>query len=382
MFIESDIEETDDCPCQKCNKSDHPEWILLCDKCDNGWHCSCLRPPLLVIPEGDWFCPPCQHNRLLTNLEEKLAEYDKRIIKKQLEDRRKERLAYVGISLNNVLPAKGEKKKKPKRILDDYDDEDEDGDSNNAKEDLDADANIEDDGESESDDEDESGSPTSSSSSSSTTEQSEDEPIYQLRQRRQAHSYRFTAYDELISSAIGEDIDAGKGAGNQGRGKDIATIVNANIEEEKELAAAAAAAAQNQQQQEEEQQNENTGETGEEKPPPVVPLLDKDKEAKPLIFEKESDQNIGIIKIKKRLLGRRKHRKLNALDINSEDDDDEGSDEDFKGSSEESDDEFEDDYGSGDSELLESARRRKKGNDPVRRSTRARTSRYDADFSE
>lgn len=47
--------------CQKCGKSDHPEWILLCDKCDNGWHCSCLRPPLLNIPEGDWHCPPCQH---------------------------------------------------------------------------------------------------------------------------------------------------------------------------------------------------------------------------------------------------------------------------------------------------------------------------------
>lgn len=61
-FLECDEEDIgDDCPCQKCGKSDHPEWVLLCDKCDNGWHCSCLRPPLLVIPEGDWFCPPCQH---------------------------------------------------------------------------------------------------------------------------------------------------------------------------------------------------------------------------------------------------------------------------------------------------------------------------------
>lgn len=60
--IESDDEdEVDECPCQKCGKGDHPEWILLCDTCDGGWHCSCLRPPLFVIPEGDWFCPPCQH---------------------------------------------------------------------------------------------------------------------------------------------------------------------------------------------------------------------------------------------------------------------------------------------------------------------------------
>lgn len=61
-FLESDAEEEiDDCACQKCGQKDHPEWILLCDSCDSGWHCSCLRPALLVIPEGDWFCPPCQH---------------------------------------------------------------------------------------------------------------------------------------------------------------------------------------------------------------------------------------------------------------------------------------------------------------------------------
>lgn len=47
--------------CQKCNKSDQPEWILLCDTCNLGWHASCLRPPLMVIPDGDWYCPPCRH---------------------------------------------------------------------------------------------------------------------------------------------------------------------------------------------------------------------------------------------------------------------------------------------------------------------------------
>lgn len=58
----SDVEEAEDeYACQKCGKADHPEWILLCDTCDKGWHCSCLRPALMLIPEGDWFCPPCQH---------------------------------------------------------------------------------------------------------------------------------------------------------------------------------------------------------------------------------------------------------------------------------------------------------------------------------
>lgn len=59
---QSDVEEAEDeYACQKCGKADHPEWILLCDTCDKGWHCSCLRPALMLIPEGDWFCPPCQH---------------------------------------------------------------------------------------------------------------------------------------------------------------------------------------------------------------------------------------------------------------------------------------------------------------------------------
>lgn len=33
---ESSEEEEDIHACQKCTKSDHPEWILLCDKCDKG----------------------------------------------------------------------------------------------------------------------------------------------------------------------------------------------------------------------------------------------------------------------------------------------------------------------------------------------------------
>lgn len=55
------VEAEEEMGCKKCGKGDHPEWILLCDKCDAGWHASCLRPQLWVIPEGEWFCPPCQH---------------------------------------------------------------------------------------------------------------------------------------------------------------------------------------------------------------------------------------------------------------------------------------------------------------------------------
>ena len=35
--------------------------LLLCDKCDAAFHTACLRPPLMIIPDGDWYCPPCEH---------------------------------------------------------------------------------------------------------------------------------------------------------------------------------------------------------------------------------------------------------------------------------------------------------------------------------
>ena len=39
--------------CQKCR---NPEGnTILCDKCENGWHTTCLNPPLKNIPEGKYY---------------------------------------------------------------------------------------------------------------------------------------------------------------------------------------------------------------------------------------------------------------------------------------------------------------------------------------
>lgn len=65
--------------CQVCHTPDHPEWILLCDDCDHGYHCACLKPVLFLIPEGDWFCPKCQHKKLIDNLTKHLAVFDERL---------------------------------------------------------------------------------------------------------------------------------------------------------------------------------------------------------------------------------------------------------------------------------------------------------------
>lgn len=116
---------------------------------------------------------------MVKNLETQLLEYDKKVNKRDMETRRKERLAYVGISLDNVLPTKEYENYKIKHK---HENEGDDGD----EEDSD-----------DSDSED-----TGSDSESSSNSDSEEEPIYQLRERRQAHSYRFNDYDELINSAI------------------------------------------------------------------------------------------------------------------------------------------------------------------------------------
>ncbi|CAG5136604.1 unnamed protein product [Candidula unifasciata] len=93
----------DDTPCVKCGKYDHPEMILLCDKCDAGYHTACLRPPLMLIPDGDWFCPPCEHAKLVEKLLECLQSFDVTIKKKVRLNKRQERLAFVGISISNIL---------------------------------------------------------------------------------------------------------------------------------------------------------------------------------------------------------------------------------------------------------------------------------------
>lgn len=94
--------------------------------------------------------------------------------------------------------------------------------------------------------------------------------------------------------------------------------------------------------------------------------------------EEDYDDEIPPVVVRKAVSGRKKKgTKLTQLDVNSEDDDDNNSDEDFKGtsSSEEAEEE------SGSEESAYGGRNRRNASGPVRRSTRARATRFDADFS-
>ncbi|XP_061538599.1 remodeling and spacing factor 1 isoform X2 [Phycodurus eques] len=101
--------------CTRCGLPNHPELILLCDSCDSGYHTACLRPPLMLIPDGEWFCPPCQHKLLCERLEEQLLNLDSALKKRERAERRRERLVYVGISVENIIPGDEEDEKMAKK---------------------------------------------------------------------------------------------------------------------------------------------------------------------------------------------------------------------------------------------------------------------------
>ena len=48
-------------PCEICkgNYENDDDRLLVCDKCNNGFHLECLTPSLNSVPKGAWFCPEC-----------------------------------------------------------------------------------------------------------------------------------------------------------------------------------------------------------------------------------------------------------------------------------------------------------------------------------
>lgn len=56
---DSSDSDCDEIYCQKCGSGDFPAKLLLCDKCNKGFHLFCLRPILVAVPKGSWFCSAC-----------------------------------------------------------------------------------------------------------------------------------------------------------------------------------------------------------------------------------------------------------------------------------------------------------------------------------
>ncbi|XP_022737685.1 histone-lysine N-methyltransferase ATXR6-like [Durio zibethinus] len=61
LFKDEDGFDCDDVCCERCGSGDFGSKLLLCDKCDKGYHLFCLRPILVSVPKCSWFCPSCSN---------------------------------------------------------------------------------------------------------------------------------------------------------------------------------------------------------------------------------------------------------------------------------------------------------------------------------
>lgn len=46
--------------CEICHGGGDDAAMLLCDDCDFGFHCACLTPPMLAVPDTEWYCDSCR----------------------------------------------------------------------------------------------------------------------------------------------------------------------------------------------------------------------------------------------------------------------------------------------------------------------------------
>jgi hypothetical protein len=46
--------------CRTCWRDGDNARLLLCDGCEEEYHCYCVTPALLEVPEGDWYCHLCR----------------------------------------------------------------------------------------------------------------------------------------------------------------------------------------------------------------------------------------------------------------------------------------------------------------------------------
>lgn len=61
------LDLTEDTTCETCNSAADADNMLLCDRCNRGYHTSCLSPPMQSVPEGEWYCQRCDAKREDTN---------------------------------------------------------------------------------------------------------------------------------------------------------------------------------------------------------------------------------------------------------------------------------------------------------------------------
>ncbi|RZF35109.1 hypothetical protein LSTR_LSTR009415 [Laodelphax striatellus] len=50
------------CGCVVCGGKENEDQLILCDECDDSYHLWCVDPPLVAVPEDDWYCQQCRND--------------------------------------------------------------------------------------------------------------------------------------------------------------------------------------------------------------------------------------------------------------------------------------------------------------------------------
>eukprot|EP01103_Thecamoeba_quadrilineata_P021465 TRINITY_DN9873_c0_g1_i1.p1 TRINITY_DN9873_c0_g1~~TRINITY_DN9873_c0_g1_i1.p1 ORF type:complete len:1009 (-),score=185.30 TRINITY_DN9873_c0_g1_i1:109-3135(-) len=79
--------EEQESKCEVCGSFEDDDKMLLCDKCDSGYHIFCLFPALERIPTEDWYCPICVGSSPDTMFAAKAKTYSKPKLKSKQKDK-------------------------------------------------------------------------------------------------------------------------------------------------------------------------------------------------------------------------------------------------------------------------------------------------------
>ncbi|CAI9092896.1 OLC1v1028255C2 [Oldenlandia corymbosa var. corymbosa] len=81
--------------CKVCGMDKDDDNVLLCDTCDSEYHTYCLNPPLIRIPEGNWYCPSCVAGQPMSQG----APYGSQVVKRYWKGRRQRKYLHKNMEM-------------------------------------------------------------------------------------------------------------------------------------------------------------------------------------------------------------------------------------------------------------------------------------------